>query len=52
MKLNADLNFNPIKFNLSYLQEKKHIGDQEYMKAKINLVENSFGYFLLKQKEI
>ena len=49
-EINTDLDFNPIKFNLSYLQEKKHIGDQEYMKAKINLVENSFGLFSAETK--
>jgi hypothetical protein len=26
----ASFNFDPIKFNFDYLQEKEHIGDQEY----------------------
>ncbi len=49
-EISSDLNFDPIKFNLSYLQEKKHIGDQEYMKAKIDLVKNSFGLFSAETK--
>ena len=53
MKLVLNLNFNPVKFNLSYLQEKEHIGNQEYFKAKIRFngwkeVES----FQLLQKEI
>ena len=34
-EIGAGLDLNPIKFNFSYLQEKKHIGDQEYFKGNI-----------------
>lgn len=32
----STLNFNPIKVNFNYLQEKKHVGNNEYFKTKIN----------------
>ena len=35
-ELGANLDFNPIKFDFNYLQEKEHLGDQEYFKGKIN----------------
>ena len=44
-EIGADLDFNPIKFNLSYLQEKEHIGNQEYIKAKIDIAKSTHGLF-------
>ena len=38
--LGLSLNFEKINFNFNYLQENKHIGDQEYFKTKINLTTN------------
>ena len=35
--LGLSLNYDRINFNFSYLQEDKHIGNQEYFKTKINL---------------
>ena len=35
--IGLDLNYEKINFNFNYLQEDKHIGDQEYFKTKINL---------------
>jgi len=32
----SSLNFNPIKLDLNYVQEKKHIGDKEFVKSKIS----------------
>jgi LPS-assembly protein len=32
----STLNFNPIKVDFNYLQEKKHVGNNEYFKTKIN----------------
>ncbi|MDC0450138.1 hypothetical protein OAL70_04610 [Pelagibacteraceae bacterium] len=32
-EVGADLSFNKAKFNIDYLQEKKHIGNQEYLQA-------------------
>ena len=38
--LGLSLNFEKINFNFNYLEENKHIGDQEYFKTKINLTTN------------
>ena len=32
----SSLNFNPIKLDFNYVQEKKHIGDKEFVKSKIS----------------
>ena len=36
-ELGTIIDLNQIKLDFSYLQEDKHIGDQEYFKTKINL---------------
>ena len=45
---NYDLN--PIKFNVDYLQEKKHIGNQEYFKTNLEYVKGSNGLFAFEMK--
>ena len=32
-EIGFNVNLNPIKFNVDYLQEKQHIGNQEYLKT-------------------
>ena len=49
-EISTEFNFNPIKFNVSYLQEKEHIGNKEYMKAKINLAKGNNGLFTAESK--
>ena len=39
-EVGADLNFDKVKFNLSYLQEKKHIGNQELIESGIDYMLN------------
>ena len=39
-------------FNFSYLQEDKHIGNQEYFKTKINLSSSDNKIVSLIQKEL
>ena len=34
--LESSLNFNPIKLDFNYIQEKKHIGQKEFLKSKIS----------------
>ena len=34
-ELETKIDLNPIKFDFGFLQEKKHIGSQEYFKTKI-----------------
>jgi LPS-assembly protein len=62
-EISTNFDLNPVKFDFSYLQEKKHIGNQEYIKGKFevaksqdgvlsfetkrNLVTNSFEYYNL-----
>ena len=49
-ELGASLDFNPIKFDLNYLQEKEHIGDQEYFKGKVAFTPNKYGLFSAETK--
>ena len=55
-----DLNYNEIgtnfdigglKLDLNFLQEKKHVGNQEYFKTKVDFKIKKMVYSLLKQKE-
>ena len=45
-----NLNLNPIKFNVDYLQEKKHIGNQEYFKTNLEYTKGNNGVFAFKMK--
>ncbi len=45
---NYDLN--PIKFNVDYLQEKKHIGNQEYFKTNLEYEKGNNGLFAFEMK--
>ena len=56
-----DLNYNEIgtnfdigglKLDLNFLQEKKHVGNQEYFKTKVDFNIRKIVYSLLKQKEL
>ncbi len=49
-ELGANLNFDPIKFNFSYLEEKEHIGNQEYFKGKVDFSRNKYGLFSAETK--
>ena len=49
-EINTNLNFNPIKFSAGYLQENKHIGDQEYAKFKLDLKKGNNGVFSAETK--
>ena len=37
-EIGTNIKFNNIDINFDYIQESKHIGDQEYLKAKVNFV--------------
>jgi len=45
-----NLNLNPIKFNVDYLQEKKHIGNQEYFKTNLEYTKGNNGVFAFEMK--
>jgi len=49
-EINANLNFNPVKFSAGYLQEEKHIGDQKYVKFKMDLEKGNNGIFSAETK--
>ena len=49
-EIGTSINFSPLKVNFDYLQEKKHIGDQEYFKTKIDLDNNKNGLFSFETK--
>ena len=49
-ELGANLDFNPIKFDFNYLQEKEHLGNQEYFKGKIGFSPNEHGIFSAETK--
>ena len=40
-EIGADMNFGKTKFNVSYLEEKNHIGNQEYIQSGIDLELNN-----------
>ena len=42
-EVGAKIKNDNIKFNISYLQEKEHIGDQEYIKTDFELVNGRYG---------
>ena len=48
----ANINLNPIKFDFSYLQEDKHIGEQEYFKTKVDYNTSGNGLVSLETKRI
>ncbi|MDA9684806.1 hypothetical protein N9U33_04390 [Candidatus Pelagibacter bacterium] len=49
-ELGVDMNFGPINFDFNYLQEKKHIGNQDYFTTKINLQNKDQGTFSFETK--
>ena len=51
-ELGTNINLDPLSLNFNYIQEKKHIGDQDYFKTKIDLKNGENGIFLLEQNVI
>ena len=49
-EMGAQLDFNPVKFDINYLQEKKHVGNQEYLKTNIELLKGDNGVFSIQNK--
>ncbi len=49
-EVGASLNFNPIKFDFNYLQERKHIGNQEYFKTNIEVAKGDNGLLSFETK--
>jgi len=49
-EIGSSLNLNPIKIDFDYIQEKKHIGNQEYLKTKIGLNQSENGLVSFETK--
>ncbi len=49
-EIGTKFNFNPISFDFNYLSEKKHIGDKNYFKTKINVKNREKGLFSFETK--
>ena len=50
--LGLSMNFKKLNIDFNYLQEDKHIGNQEYIKTKINLTRNENSLVSLETKKI
>ena len=46
----TNINFGPIDFDFNYLQEKKHIGNQDYFNTKMNIKNKDQGMFSFETK--
>ncbi len=46
----TNFNFDPVKLDFSYLQEKKHIGNQEYFKSSVEFNQGDNGVFSAETK--
>ena len=49
-EISTTLKYNGLDFNFGFLQEKKHIGNQEYFKTKIDLKNKENGLFSFETK--
>ena len=49
-EIGTTLKYNALDFNFGFLQEKKHIGNQEYFKTKIDLKNKENGLFSFETK--
>ncbi len=49
-EVGTEINLNNLKIDFDYLQEKKHIGNQDYFKTKINLNKDNNGVFSFETK--
>ena len=49
-ELGSSINFDPFKIDFSYLQEDKHIGEQEYFKTKVDYNTSGNGLVSLETK--
>ncbi len=49
-EIGTTIDLNPIKFNFNYLREMEHIGDQEYISTKIDLLNSDKGVFSAETK--
>ena len=49
-EISTNINFNKLTMDLGYLQENKHVGDQEYFKTKLDYKKNENGIISFETK--
>ena len=49
-EIGTEMNFKPVKIDFSYLEEKQHIGNQEYFKSSIEVEKGNNGIFTIDTK--
>lgn len=49
-EVGSEMNFKPVKIDFSYLQEKQHIGNNEYFKSLIEVEKGNNGIFAIDTK--
>ena len=49
-EIGTNISLNSIKFDISYLEEKKHIGNQEYFKTDLRYEKGDNGLFTFNAK--
>ena len=49
-ELSASYILDPFKINFDYLKEQKHLGDQEYLRTKLDLFNNKSNQFSFSNK--
>ena len=49
-EIGTNINFNKLTMDLGYLQENKHVGDQEYFKTKLDYKKNENGIISFETK--
>ena len=51
-EVGSEMKFKNLDLNFSYLEENKHIGNQEYFNTKIEYLKNENNLFSLKQRNL
>ncbi len=49
-EIGTNLNFEPFKIKFNYLEEKEHIGNQEYLESSFEFAKGNNGFFSFKNK--
>ena len=51
-EIGTKIDFGALNLDFNYLQEKKHIGNQDYFKTKIDLENNANGLLSFETKKL
>ena len=50
-EIGTNLNFEPFKIKFNYLEEKEHIGNQEYLQSSFEFAKGNNGFFSFKKQK-